>query len=522
MVLQDVVKSLHQINVRRAAPVVVDGVSQSLSVASRSSGVQKNDNKSSAGKDVRIPASAPVIVKGTLGTTVDNEGERVLLGGVKVDGLQKPAVDINILVALEPDILRGGKVDVGQSLGVEVGAASNGLGLDVDRVEVVGSLQGGGREEQSVVVDKAQSALRVLADNSLNSLSGEVDLEDLDVALVLSSDVDVLVLAVKENAAGAAVPTVGNNAGLAVGVDNNAVAVGLVLRLEHLEVGNGLAGGRVHGVAGSTDGGRVDVLGCDAASGGNGVDVGGGLPGIVGGVDLGDKDELLAVGRDVKVARVAKGNDRALEAGVEEQVDGLASKRELVAVLLDGGDKDVVLLLLNELVPVADHERIKGQGSILLVLLLLLILLLGTGKGSVGVDSGAKGDQAGGTVVLDVSDADGVGRESVGLDRSIHTLDKELLLGQEGDMVIVEEEGVVVGVVRDLGGEVGESVVVGKVDEVQVADGLVGVNVVARGGEDGKTSTGREHGGGWASEGQHALRGERGGIGDGGNHEDGG
>lgn len=362
----------------------------------------------------------------------------------------------------------------------------------------------------------------MLADNSLNRLGGDVDLEDLDVALILGSDIDVLVLAVKENAAGAAVPGVGDNARLAIGVDNNAVAVGLVLGLEHLEVGNGLAGGRVHGVAGSADGGGVDVLGSDTASGGYGVDVGSGLPGIVRGVDLGDKDELLAVRRDVKVTRVAKRNDGALEAGVEEQVDGLASKHELVAVLLDGGDKDVVLLLLDELVPVADHERIEGQGSVLLELLLVLILLLGTGKGSVSVDSGAEGDQTGGAVVLDIGDADRVSGKSVGL-RSINTFDKELLLGQEGDVVIVKEEGIVVGVFRGLGGEIGEGVVIGQVDEVQVADGLVGVDVVAGGGEDSQTTAGREHGSGWAGEGQHALRGERAcGMSDGSDHEDGG
>lgn len=147
MVLQDIVKSLHQINVRRATPVVVDGVSQGLSVASRSSGVQEHDNKSRASKNVGVPASAPVVVEGTLRTTVDNKGERVLLGGVKVDGLQEPAVDVNILVALEPDILGSGQVDVGQGLSVEIGAASDDLGLDVDSVEVVGGLHGGGREE---------------------------------------------------------------------------------------------------------------------------------------------------------------------------------------------------------------------------------------------------------------------------------------------------------------------------------------------------------------------------------------
>lgn len=62
-------------------------------------------------------------------------------------------------------------------------------------------------------------------------------------------------------------------------------------------------------------------------------------------------------------------------------------------------------------------------------------------------------------------------------------------------MVIVEPEGVVVVGVGGLGSEVREGVVVGEVDEVEVADGLVGVEGEARGREDGELTVGRQGGG---------------------------
>ena len=324
-------------------------------------------------------------------------------------------MNVFVLISLEPDILGLGEVDISKSVSMDVGAALDGLGLDIDGEEVIGSGQGGSRVEDGVVVDQVQSALGVLADDGLDGLGLEIDLEDLYVALVLGSDKDSLVLGVKENASGAAVPALSDNSGLTVGVDDDSVAVSLVLGLEHLEVGNGLSGGRVDGVAGSADALGIDGLWCGTSSGGDGVDVGGCLPGIVGGVDLGNKDELLAIRGDIKVALVAKGNHGGLEAGVEQEVDGLAIDNKFVAILLDMGDKDVVLLLLDELVPVADHEGVKGKCGILLVDLEVLISLLGSSKGSIGINGSAEGDQAGSLVELDAVDIDGEVGEGVRL-----------------------------------------------------------------------------------------------------------
>lgn len=121
-------------------------------------------------------------------------------------------MDIFVLISLEPDILGLGEVNVSKCVSMDVGAALDGLGLDIDGEEVVGGGQGGSRVEDSVVINQVQSALGVLADNGLNGLGLEVDLEDLDVALVLGGDKDGFVLGVKENASRAAVPVLGDNA----------------------------------------------------------------------------------------------------------------------------------------------------------------------------------------------------------------------------------------------------------------------------------------------------------------------
>lgn len=413
--LKDVVESLHQINIRRAAPVLVDGIGQLLAISSRSSGVQKDSDKASAGKDVGVPAGVPVIIEGALGSSVDKESKRVLLRGIKSDGLKEESVNVSALISLEVDILGLGEVDVGKSIRMDVGAALDGLGLDIDSKKVTGGGQRGSRVEDGVVIDQAQSALGVFTDDGLDGLGLEVDLEDLDAALILSSDKDGLVFGVKENAAGAAVPVLGDDARVAVGVDDNSVTVSLVLGLEHLEVGNGLSGGRVDGMAGSTNALGVDRLWCGTTDSGDGVDVGGCLPGVVGGVDLGNKDDFLAVRGDVKVALVAEGNHGGLEAGVEQEVDGLAIDNKLVAVLLDSGNKDVVLLFLDELVPVADHESVKGEAGVFLVVLDVLIRILGSAHRSIGIDGGAEGNQVGGLVELDAVDIDGEVGEGVRL-----------------------------------------------------------------------------------------------------------
>lgn len=291
-------------------------------------------------------------------------------------------------------------------------------------------------------------------------------------------------------------------------MDNDSVAVSLVLGLEHLQVGNGLSCGRVDGVAGSAEALGVDGLWCGTTGGRDGVDVGSCLPGIVGGVDLGNKDELLAVRGDVKVALVAKRNHGGLETGVKQEVDSLAIDDKLVAILLDMGDKDVVLLLLDELIPVTDHEGVKGECGVLLVDLEVLIPLLGSSKGPVGIHGSAEGDQVGSLVELDAVDIDRIVGEGVRLGIGGDGLDEELALGEEGDVVIVEPESIIMVGVGRLRGKVRQGVVVGEVDEVEVADGLVGVNVVARGGEDSELAVGRQRGGRRTGKGEHELGGQ--------------
>lgn len=73
------IEAFHQVDIRRATPVLVDSIGQLLAISSRSSGVQEDNNKAGAGKDVGVPAGAPVVVEGALGSSVDNESEGVLL-----------------------------------------------------------------------------------------------------------------------------------------------------------------------------------------------------------------------------------------------------------------------------------------------------------------------------------------------------------------------------------------------------------------------------------------------------------
>src|SRR5436309_7438296 len=82
--LLGVVKAHHQVLIRSAAPVAIDGVNEVLPVSGRTVEVDHDDRISVSREQLRIPAIRPVISPGTLRPAVDEEFQRILFAGVEV------------------------------------------------------------------------------------------------------------------------------------------------------------------------------------------------------------------------------------------------------------------------------------------------------------------------------------------------------------------------------------------------------------------------------------------------------
>jgi hypothetical protein len=76
-------EAVDEIVVGLTTPLTSDPILEGHTVASASSGVRANDDLALLGEDSRVPASAPAVHPGTLGTAVDEKHQRVFLLLVK-------------------------------------------------------------------------------------------------------------------------------------------------------------------------------------------------------------------------------------------------------------------------------------------------------------------------------------------------------------------------------------------------------------------------------------------------------
>lgn len=91
----NVLKAQDNVFIWKAAPLSLDGVSESLSVTGAASRVGRNNDISLLGKHSRVPSSAPAILPAALGSTVDEICEGVLLSGREIGRLDDPSVDLS-------------------------------------------------------------------------------------------------------------------------------------------------------------------------------------------------------------------------------------------------------------------------------------------------------------------------------------------------------------------------------------------------------------------------------------------
>src|SRR6185437_534790 len=110
----DVVKPLHQVYIRLATPVAVDSVNELLPVAGRSARVDHDHHITIGGKQLSVPAIAPLIAPLPLRTAMNQELYRILSSRVEVRWLDDEALHLGGSVAGEPERLHHRHVDLGK------------------------------------------------------------------------------------------------------------------------------------------------------------------------------------------------------------------------------------------------------------------------------------------------------------------------------------------------------------------------------------------------------------------------
>ena len=83
---------------RGNTPVILDSVGEFVAVPGRAGWVWRDDDVALVGEDLGVPAGAPGVVPGALGTTVDEVGEGVFLALVEAFGVDYPGVDLSITI----------------------------------------------------------------------------------------------------------------------------------------------------------------------------------------------------------------------------------------------------------------------------------------------------------------------------------------------------------------------------------------------------------------------------------------
>src|SRR5450631_2836837 len=89
-----VIQAFHQIFERRPSPVAVDRVNELLSVSGRAVKIYKYDYVSIGGKELEVPAIAPLVAHWNLRTAVNDEFHGIFLIGIEVRRLDEEAFDL--------------------------------------------------------------------------------------------------------------------------------------------------------------------------------------------------------------------------------------------------------------------------------------------------------------------------------------------------------------------------------------------------------------------------------------------
>ena len=372
VVLGNMFEALNQIIIRRTTPVVRDSVRELLPVAGGASGVDSDGDVALVGKDRGVPASGPGVGPRALRTTVDEEGEGVLLLGVEVDGLNDPSVHLRG-VALEPELI---DLIVVETLELLIDLVGLEQGLDgvllVELVEPGRGDDGAVSEQQATIRQRRERGDVTLGGELLRLLvrvGGGGEREDLLATGVLGLEVERLSICAPRDGSGGAVPVrgvVGDLPGAHLG-GVELIAVRLVGNVVHLQVREGLAVGGEGGVGGGAEdtldvalgSGRVHGRGLGGAVRGDEVDVAGRG---VGGVELrrlGEEGHVLAIGGDGEVGGAAEGGDGGLELAGEVLEGALVGVLSVLAGR-EGAGEERVLLGGEPVVPVTDHEGVVG------------------------------------------------------------------------------------------------------------------------------------------------------------------
>ena len=104
-----VVEARHEVAVGLAAPVAADLVGERLAVAGRAVGVDHDDDVAVGGEEFGVPAVGPTVAPRALGSAVDEELDRVFLGGVEARGLEQEALDLGVVRAAEGEGFPGAR-----------------------------------------------------------------------------------------------------------------------------------------------------------------------------------------------------------------------------------------------------------------------------------------------------------------------------------------------------------------------------------------------------------------------------
>src|SRR3954470_11749070 len=100
---EHVVKATHQVDVRKAAPVSTDLVSELLPVADRAARIDHDYQISLGGEKFSVPAKGPGITPGALRAAVDEELDRIFLVCVEVRRFHQPSLHARLVAANEPE-----------------------------------------------------------------------------------------------------------------------------------------------------------------------------------------------------------------------------------------------------------------------------------------------------------------------------------------------------------------------------------------------------------------------------------
>ena len=115
IMLLGVVEAGHQISEGLAAPVAVHAVDKGLPIACRAARIDHDDDVAVGGKELGVPAIAPIVAPGALRAAVDEELTGYFFAGSKPGGRNEEAFDFGLVLGGEPEgfHLRAGRVGRG-------------------------------------------------------------------------------------------------------------------------------------------------------------------------------------------------------------------------------------------------------------------------------------------------------------------------------------------------------------------------------------------------------------------------